>query len=123
MNLHSIASGAIGSVNPFVPVTITRNQGYETAADGSRTPKLKIITGLDGQFQNITAKELQHINGKNLEGDLGIIYLNANYDGVVRPERRGGDVVSINGKCWLVVQVLENWPDWCKLAVCLQNED
>lgn len=120
MNLHQIASGAIGSVNPFIPMTITRYQGYTTAADGSRTPNVESTTTTTGQWQNLNAKELQQLDNLNLEGDLGGIYLNGTWTGVVRSTGRGGDVFSFNGQSWLAVQVLENWPDWCKIAVCLQ---
>ncbi len=122
MNLHQIASGAISSVNPFIPMFFTINQGYDTESDGTRIPKTRIVNTI-GQWQNITAKELQHLQGMNLQGDLGVIYVNGSFDGVVRSEKRGGDTVSFNNKCWLVVQVLEQWPDWCKLAICLQSND
>lgn len=122
MNLHSIVSGAISSVNEMIPMFFTINQGYTTASDGTRTPRTRIVN-TEGQFQNITAKELQHLQGMNLQGDLGVVYVNGNFDGVVRSEKRGGDTVSFNNKCWLVVQVLEQWPDWCKLAICLQSAE
>jgi len=120
MNLHSIASGAIGSVNPFISMTITRNTGYTTAADGKRTPTTTTLTA-SGQWQNLNAKELEHLNALNIQGDLGAIYINGSYDGVVRADGIGGDVFTFNGKNWLVVQVMEQWPDWCKVVVCLQR--
>lgn len=121
MNLHSIASNAIGSVNPFIDVVITRNQGYTTDTDGTRSPITTTING-NGQFQNLSAQELQQINGLNLEADLGAFYLNGNFDGVVRGQDKGGDIFTFNGQNWLVVQVLENWPDWSKMAICYQGE-
>lgn len=120
MNLHNTVAAAIGSVNPFISMTVTRNTGYTTAADGKRTPTTSTTT-VSGQWQNLNAKELEHLNAMNIQGDLGAIYVNGSYDGVVRADGTGGDLFTFNGKNWLVVQVMEQWPDWCKVVVCLQR--
>lgn len=120
MNLHKIASSAISAVNPFVSVVFTINTGYTTDTDGTRIPTTTTTT-TTGQFQNITAKELQHLQGMNLQGDLGVLFVNGSFDGVVRKDGKGGDTVTFSSNTWLVVQVLEQWPDWCKLAICLQD--
>lgn len=117
MNLHQIASRAIGSVNPFIPMVFSINTGFTQSADYKRTPTFTAITKY-GQFQNLNAKELEQLNGLNLEGDLGAIYVNGEFDGVIRGLGKGGDKVTFNGRTWLIVQVLEQWPDWCKVAVC-----
>ena len=117
MNLHQIASGAISSVNPFIPMVFSINTGFTQSADYKRVPTFTTVTK-SGQFQNLSAKELEQLNGLNLEGDLGAIYVNGEFDGVVRGLGKGGDKVTFNGKTWLVVQVLEQWPDWCKIAIC-----
>jgi len=119
MNLHQMASGAIGSVNPFVPMTFYVNTGYTTADDGTRAPTFDTIE-TTGQFQNLMGLELQQLSGLNLERDIGAIHVNGEFDGVVRGDSKGGDLVVIDGVNWLVIRVLEQWPDWCRIAVCRQ---
>ena len=117
MNLHQIASGAISAVNPFVDMVFSISSGFTQSSDYKRVPTFTTVTK-SVQFQNLSAKELEQLNGLNLEGDLGAIYVNGEFDGVVRGLGKGGDKVTFNGKTWLVVQVLEQWPDWCKIAIC-----
>jgi hypothetical protein len=44
--------------------------------------------------------------------------------GVVRPNQTGGDIVKRKNEMesWLVVKVLESWPDWTKAAIVLQGQ-
>lgn len=125
MNLHGLASGAIGTVNPFILGTIKVSTGSTTAADGKRTPTYSTQTNVSMQVQALTFRDLQQLDGLNLNGTRRAIYLNGKYDGVVRPQLKGGDLFVIasgpNAGTWLVALVLEQWPDWCKVAVTLQN--
>lgn len=125
MNLHGIASGAIAAVNPFVNGTIQVSTGSTTNPDGTRTPSYSVLTGVSMQVQALTAGDLRQLDGLNLNGTKRGIYLNGKFDGVVRPELKGGDLITLtdgaNAGVWLVAQVLEQWPDWCKCAVTLQN--
>ena len=34
---------------------------------------------------------------------------------------KGGELVECNSQSWLVVKVLETWPDWCKVAIVYQG--
>jgi hypothetical protein len=125
MNLHQIASGAIGAINPFVLGTIKVSTGYTTAADGSRVSTYTPFTGVSMQVQALTWKDLQQVDGLNLNGTRRAIYMNGRADGVVRSLLKGGDLIALtngpNAGTWLVALVLEQWPDWCKVAVTLQN--
>ena len=60
MNLHGIVSGVIGTVNPFVPVTLQQSSGYATAPDGERTPAYT-ASPQSVQVQALSAKEVQHL--------------------------------------------------------------
>lgn len=120
MNLHGIASPVIGAVNPYKPLRITQSTGYTTNAAGHRTPTTKIID-TTGQVQNTSARELQQLMGMGIEGDISMVWVVGNYGGVIRADRKGGDLFEIGGKCYLAVQVMESWPDWCRVAVCLQT--
>jgi hypothetical protein len=125
VNLHGLASGAIGSVNPFVAATLQQSNGtYTTAPDGKRTPGYT-STNVQAQVQALTFRDLQQLDGLNLNGTRRAIYLYGRADGTVRPEAKGGDLVTLtdgpNAGTWLVAYNLEQWPDWCKVAVTLQN--
>ncbi|CAJ9923979.1 Uncharacterised protein [Burkholderia pseudomallei] len=130
MNLHGIVSGVIGTVNPHVPVTLQQQSGgYTTAADGGRTPIYNASPQI-AQVQALTAKEIQHLDGLNIQGVLRKAYLNGDWRGVYRATNQGGDLMqfaavagvpaSLQGTTWKVVQVFETWPDWCALAIQLQ---
>ena len=189
MNLHQIASGFVGSVNPFVPILIRISTGYSIAVGGRRTPSYAPAVVASGQVQSLTFRDLTQIEGLNLQGTRKAIYVNGRVDGLVRVENKGGDLITVpgaflvgsisgttltvsqvnsgrisvgdivagsgvtegtritalgtglggvgtytvdaaqtatstamtSGAVWLVATVLEQWPDWCKLAVTLQD--
>jgi hypothetical protein len=122
VNLHGIVSGAIGSVNPFVRAELMRSAGYTTNPDGSRTPTYVTIHNGPVQVQALSTDDLKQIEGLNIQGAKNGVYLNGTWNGVVRSLRQGGDLLKFGGQTWLVVTVLENWPDWSKLAVVLQGD-
>lgn len=125
MNLHGLVAGAIGTVNPFVPATMQISTGYTTAPDGSRTPTFSTVTG-KAQVQALSFKDLTQVSGLNLNGTRRAIYFYGAFAGVVRPNQKGGDIVTLTGSNntgkWLVAQVLEQWPDWCKVVVTQQMD-
>ncbi|HDR9087363.1 TPA: hypothetical protein QDB10_003280 [Burkholderia vietnamiensis] len=126
MNLHGIVSGMIGTVNPFVPVTLQQSSGYATAPDGERTPAYT-ASPQTVQVQALSADEIQHLDGLNIQGVLRKAYLNGDWRGVYRATNQGGDLLqfavvagvpaSLQGTTWKVVRVFETWPDWCALAI------
>lgn len=82
---------------------------------------------LQAQVQPLTWRDLQQLDGLNIEGMRRKIYLYGRVDGVVRPIAKGGDLVTIatggvNDGTWIVAQVLEQFPDWVSAAITLQNE-
>ena len=124
MNLHGIVAGAIGTVNPFVPCTMQVSTGYTTNPDGSRVPTYGIVTG-SVQVQALAYKDLAQLDGINLNGEARAIYFYGEFNAVLRARKKGGDIVTLsdgpNVGNWLIVQMLEVWPDWSKAAVVLQN--
>ena len=81
---------------------------------------------LNAQIQPITWRDLQQLDGLNLGGVRWKAYLFGEVDAVVRPEKKGGDLLIIpppnrHAGVWLCVQILEQWPDWCVAAIVLQN--
>lgn len=125
MNLHGLAAPLIGVVNPFVPASMQISTGYTTAPDGSRVSTYSTVTGR-AQVQAATYLDLKQIEGLNQNGSKNSIYFYGEFNGVLRPAKKGGDLVTLttgpNAGVWLIVQVLEQWPDWCKAAVVLQMD-
>jgi len=124
MNLHGIVAPIIGSVNPNVPCSMQVSMGSVTNPDGSRTPTYNTVTGT-AQVQALTFKDLKQIDGLNQNGAARGIYFYGDIQGVLRTRAKGGDIITLtdgpNVGNWLVIQVLETWPQWCKCACVLQN--
>jgi hypothetical protein len=122
VNLHQIVAGAIGTVNPQVPCTIQQSTGYTIGADGTQAPTYTTVSGVPCQIQALTYSDLQKMQGLNIQGLRRAVYVNGNFNGVVRPALKGGDLITTpDGRIWLVAIALEQWPDWCKCAITLQN--
>jgi hypothetical protein len=123
LNLHNIASRAIAAINPLLEVTITPNTGYTTDAGGRQIPTYGTPYTLFAQVQQLTSGDLRKLDGLNIQGVQYAIYLNGEWNGVVRTAGKGGDLMCFRGQTWLVVAVLEQWPhQWSKLGVVLQND-
>jgi hypothetical protein len=121
MNLHQIASSAIGAVNPFITGTVTPAAAYTTGADFVQVPGYGTPITAQMQVQALSTRDLQHMDSLNIQGNFRKVWLNGNWNGVIRPEGKGGDLVTFLGQNWLVVSVLEQWPDWTSVAVALQQ--
>ncbi len=123
MNLHSIVSGAISAVLPPTNLTIQVSTGYTTNADGSRSPSYAPSQIKSGFMQALQYNDIVQLDALNIQGERRKIYINGQVDGLVRVENKGGDLITDpNGNVWLVVLVTEYWPDWCSVAVTLQDQ-
>lgn len=116
MNLHGLASGVIPVVNPLISVVHSTSTGYTTDAAGARTPTYS-TAAIKIQFQGISEKDLKQIAGLNLGGILRKVYSNGVCKSIDRKTGAGGDKFTISGDTWLVVHVLEQWPDWSSVVV------
>jgi hypothetical protein len=119
MDLHGIVSGAIGAVNPFITATVQKSAGYTTSADGTQVPAYTSSTA-QIQVQALSARDIQHLDQMNITGVMRKIYLEGDWQSLVRPAGKGGDLILFNNQTWLVTQVMETWPDWSLVAVTLQ---
>lgn len=120
MNLHAIAGPIVGTINPIVSITLKRSTGSTTGTDGKRTPTYATSTG-DAQIQAASNKDLQHLAAQNIQGNFRSVYLYGAWFGIVRADQKGGDILTFEGRDWLVVMVPENWPDWSRVLVCQQS--
>lgn len=125
MNLNRIAGAAVATINPTTPLVVRVSDGYDTNADKSRTPRYLNPQRATGGVQNLTFRDLQQIEALNLQGTRKAIYINGHIHGIVRKDKFGGDLITIeNGEDageWLVAMVLESWNGWCKVAATLQR--
>ena len=122
MNLHSIASPLIGAVNPHQPASVQVSTGYLTSLGGARTPQYQTYAGVTAQVQELSTADLRQLDALNIAGIRRKIYLNGQWNNLVRSQQKGGDLVTLpDGTIWLIVHVFEYWPDWCSAAITLQN--
>jgi hypothetical protein len=123
MNLHQLAVGATSAVNPQSKIVIFMSAGWQTASDGSRTPTYRPPVIRQGDIQPLSTGELAQVQALNLQGVHRAIYINGSVKGLVRVDERGGDlIVTSDGKVWLTTEVAEQWPNWVRVVVTLQNE-
>ena len=121
MDLHSIVRNSITRVNKDITATLKRSQGVKTLPNGKREPAYYPDEIISVQKQQLTQRELMQLDSINQQGVTCSIYLYGNQYGVMRSGQTGGDLLEMNGQTWKVVQVLEAWDDWCKLALVLQQ--
>ena len=121
MNLHATASAAVSAINPMAQVTQQQSGPYTTAADGTRTPTYTSTT-FAAQVQPLSQRDLEHLDGLNIQGTMRSIHLTGIAAANVRVGQKGGDLFTFGGQVWLAVQVMEQWDTWCRVAVQLQTD-
>ncbi len=124
MDLRGIANGVTTTVNPNETVTVLRSTGFTTGAGAKQVPSYAAPVSGPGQIQALDADDIRQLDGLNIQGTIRAIYLRGTLAGVVRPNQTGGDLVKRknDSETWLVVKVLESWPDWTKAAIVRQGQ-
>lgn len=136
MNLHGLVSGYIGAVNPNVQVTLKKSTGRYTKDEaGVRTPIYERMI-IPVQVQALTFGDIQKMEGLNIQGIRRAIYANGEIAGLIRVSKDGGDLIEfpirspslpelstlMRPSVWLCAHVLEQWPNWVKIAITLQDQ-
>jgi hypothetical protein len=122
MNLHLIVSGAVGTINLPILLSIAVSTGYTTASDGTQAPTYAAPVSAYGDMQALSYKDIQQLSGLNIQGVKQKIYINGRIDGLIRSENKGGDLITLpDGSVYLVSIILEYWDSWCCAGICLQN--
>ena len=122
MNLHALVNAAIGTVNPQQNATVTPNSGYTTSPNGARAPVYGDPYTVTAQVQALTSSDLVQMDALNITSATHKIWLTGALSSVNRAANKGGDLVTLDdGTQYLVMQVLEQWPDWVSAAVTLQK--
>lgn len=126
MDLHQIANPVITAVNSNEPASLQVSTGWTTGAQARRTPTYATPVTITVQVQALTFRDIQQIDGLNLQGTRRALYVYGQIDGLVRVTNKGGDLITIttgiNAGVWLVAIVLESWRNWAKCACTLQDQ-
>lgn len=130
MNFHLLVRPVITTVNPDITGTWRESTGSTVDTGGRPTPTYTDHTDVRMQVQAQNGDKLNTPNGTYImqQGVRRNVYVYGNYQGINRPDAKGGDLLifpEVPGgpnKTWLVLEVLETWPDWCKVDVILQTD-
>lgn len=124
MDLRGIANAVTSTINPNETVAVLRSTGYTIGAGAKQVPAFAAPVTGPAQVQALDANDIKQLDGLNIQGTIRAIYLRGTLAGVVRPNQTGGDIVKRKNETesWLVVKVLESWPDWTKAAIVLQGQ-
>jgi hypothetical protein len=121
MDLRGVANAVTDTVNPNISVTVQASTGYTIGSGLKQVPSYAApVTGF-AQVQALTAADLRHLDGLNIQGATKSIILRGELNAIVRVNSQGGDIVIIGTQTWLTVAVLEQWPLWSRCAIQLQD--
>jgi hypothetical protein len=121
MNLHAIVVGSVAAINPVVACTYKQSVGYSMGPGAVQVPDYAEFYPVSYQIQPLSSSDLRMLDALNVQRAQCKIYMTGNAQGVNRANVKGGDLfVFPDGTVWLVVQPMEQWPDWCGVAVTQQ---
>lgn len=127
MNLRGLVNKYTQVTNKNIQINWIQSTGYKTNDAGKRVPTTMTLT-VDAQIQALSATDLKHIDGLNITGVMRTVYMYGQAAGVIRADQIGGDILVFPECCggenknWLITQVMENWPGWCRVIVTLQQD-
>ncbi len=128
INVRGIANAAIQSVNKNIQADYFASTGTTTNASYKQVPTYATVQQVLIQAQAARGKDLEHVNNLNMQNVYKNVRMWGNTQGIVRIDAKGGDLLRFPQvpnapiQTWLVVAVLETWPAWCSLVVCLQTD-
>ena len=108
-------------VNANTPITIYPSSGFTVGDGHKQNPNYGTPIITVGQIQALDGKDLEHINGLNIQGRTRAIYVEHILKSSNRPDGVGGDKIFIAGGYWLVVKIIETWGYWTKAAIVFQG--
>lgn len=123
MNIRQLANSAITAINPNIVVSVLKSTGYTVDANRRQVPSYAAAVTGPAQVQALSGSDLKQLEGLNIQGVMRAIYLRGVLAGVIRPSNTGGDLILIDDQKWLVVKVLEPWPNWTKAVIVLQESE
>lgn len=125
MDLRGIANQASNTINPNIIVIVQTSAGYTIGAGQRQVPSYNSPVTGPAQVQALDSSDLKQLDGLNIQGVIKALYMKGNLAGVIRPDSKGGDLITISSGpfqgTWLTVRVLEGWSDWTKVAIVKQG--
>ena len=129
MQLRRFVRGAINAVNKDIQIGWLASTGYSVnTTTGVSTPTYAALQTVFAQVQPVPTDQLVHMDQLNIQGVLRSVYLKNAVASAVRADGTGGDLLQfpelIGGadRTWLVMLVPEQWSDYCRVIVRLQND-
>ena len=90
MDLRGIANTVTDTVNPNISVTVKVSTGYTIGSSLKQVPSYAApVTGF-AQVQALTAADLRHLDGLNIQGATKSIILRGELNAIRSEERRVG---------------------------------
>lgn len=127
MNLHGIVRGAIGAVNADIAAQWRVSAGSTQGANFKQVPAYTAAVPVRIQAQPLKASDLRLVEALGMAGVFRSVHMFGLNQGITRPNQKGGDYLffpqapGLAAQPWLTVQVMEQWPDWCRVLVNLQT--
>lgn len=130
MDLRGIANQVSNTVNPNIIITWQASNGFTIGDAGMQVPQYAAGVVGPAQVQALDSVALKQIEKLNIQGSVRALYMKGNLAAVIRPDSKGGDLITIISQpgappllvgLWLTGMVLESWPDWTKVVIVKQN--
>lgn len=125
IDVRKLANPVTQVANENQTITWRKSTGYTTDDAGKRVATFTPQT-IQAQIQGLSAKDLMHMDGLNIQGVFRSVHMFANVQGVVRIDTQGGDLLTFPeipggpNRDWLVINVMETWATWSRVIVSLQ---
>ncbi|KGQ33201.1 hypothetical protein [Gallibacterium anatis] len=126
MDLHTIANNAITVVNPNIPAVLKLNEGYTVDDTGARIAKFSQVN-VEIQAQSLSTADLSLFDTLAQQGQMLNVYIYGQIHALRRISQQGADTLTFKAfgedkpSEWLIKQVAESFPTWCKVVVWRQN--
>jgi signal peptidase I len=126
MNLRALVNGATSTINPNVGATLYISTG-STTVHFKQTPTYD-QSPVTAQVQPLSSGDIRQLDALNIQGAQKAVYLNGAVHTIDRVKKLGGDLIVFpdgtlpEGNVWLTLASIEQWANWCKVAVVLQDD-
>jgi hypothetical protein len=130
MDLRTIANQVSNTINPNIIVSLQTSNGFAIGTGRRQVPSYNSPIVGPAQVQALDNSDLKQLDGLNISGSIRALYMRGNLAGVIRPDSKGGDLITINSQVgappllvglWLITKVLESWPLWTKVVIVKQE--
>lgn len=130
MDLRGIANQVSNCINGNIIISWQASIGWTPGAGQRQIPSYAPGVSGPAQVQALDSSDLKQLEGLNIQGAIRALYMYGNLAGVIRPDTRGGDIITITAQpgappalvgTWLTVKALESWPSWTKIVICKQG--